>query len=89
MGAMTFDEACTLVQTTGRTLPANVTTCTRLRAYALFKQATLGDCNTGRPSVLNVTRYAKWAEWNRLRGMSQEDAKGEYVRLVNAHCNGF
>lgn len=47
--------------------------------YGLFKQATVGDVNTGRPGIFSPTDRAKWDAWNTRKGTSQDDAKEQYV----------
>ena len=54
-----------------------------LDLYALYKQATVGDCNTDRPGMLDMKGRAKWDKWNELKGMSKEDAEKKYVELAN------
>uniref|UniRef100_A0A1B0DKX9 Uncharacterized protein n=1 Tax=Phlebotomus papatasi TaxID=29031 RepID=A0A1B0DKX9_PHLPP len=39
-----------------------------LELYALFKQATVGDCNTARPGMLDLKGKAKWDSWNGKKG---------------------
>ena len=54
----------------------------KLEFYALFKQATVGDVNTERPGMLDMKGKAKWDAWKAKEGMSQEDAKAQYVAKV-------
>lgn len=57
----------------------------QLKLYALAQQATIGPCSEdNKPSVFNdKTDKAKWQAWKSLGEMSKEDAKKEYVQLVN------
>ncbi|XP_008206350.1 putative acyl-CoA-binding protein [Nasonia vitripennis] len=55
-----------------------------LELYALYKQATVGDCNTSRPGMLDFKGKAKWDAWNGKKGMSQEEAKKLYIEKVEA-----
>ncbi|XP_033209443.1 acyl-CoA-binding protein-like [Belonocnema kinseyi] len=55
-----------------------------LEIYALYKQATVGDCNTARPGMLDFKGKAKWDAWNGKKGLSQDDAKQQYVDKVEA-----
>lgn len=55
-----------------------------LDLYGLFKQATVGDCNTERPGMFDLKGKAKWDNWNGLKDMSQEEARKKYVDKVNA-----
>ncbi|KAG8037510.1 hypothetical protein G9C98_005720 [Cotesia typhae] len=50
-----------------------------LELYALFKQATVGDVNTGRPGMLDLKGKAKWDRWNSKKGISKDDAKKSYI----------
>ncbi|KAH0621340.1 hypothetical protein JD844_022500 [Phrynosoma platyrhinos] len=56
-----------------------------LAIYSHFKQATVGDVNTGppkRPGMLDFKGKAKWDAWNSLKGMSKEDAMKTYIAKV-------
>ena len=53
-----------------------------LEVYALFKQASVGDCNTERPGMMDFKGKAKWDAWNGKKGMSKEDAEAKYIALV-------
>jgi diazepam-binding inhibitor (GABA receptor modulating acyl-CoA-binding protein) len=55
----------------------------KLRAYALYKQATVGDVNIARPGgFLNFEANAKWDAWNLLKGLSQEEAMEKYAAEI-------
>merc|ERR1712156_169781 len=53
-----------------------------LKLYALYKQATTGDCNTSRPGMLDFKGKAKWDAWDALKGKSTGDAENEYIAFV-------
>jgi len=53
-----------------------------LKMYSLFKQATVGDVNIARPGMLDFQGKAKWDAWSGQKGKSQDDAKSEYITLV-------
>merc|ERR1711976_569406 len=53
-----------------------------LELYALYKQGTVGDCNTTRPGMIDFAGKAKWDAWNGKKGTSQDDAKAAYVAYV-------
>ena len=57
----------------------------KLEFYALFKQGTVGDVNTARPGMLDLKGKAKWDAWKGKEGMSQADAKAQYIEKVQAH----
>lgn len=52
--------------------------------YSLFKQATVGDCNTAAPGMLDFTGKAKWNAWNKLKGTPSDDAKAQYIAKVTS-----
>ena len=54
-----------------------------LQLYALYKQGSEGDINTERPGGFDFKNIAKWDAWNKLQGKSQEEARAEYIQLVN------
>ncbi|CAG8435466.1 5741_t:CDS:2 [Diversispora eburnea] len=71
------DEFAALVQS------GKVSNEDQLKAYGWYKQATVGDVSTTRPSVLFVKETAKWDAWNERKGTSQADSKEEYIKYVN------
>ena len=54
----------------------------KLRLYALYKQATVGDVQGKRPGALNMVARAKYDAWAERRGMSQDDARQAYIDLT-------
>uniref|UniRef100_U3FZT8 Acyl-CoA-binding protein n=1 Tax=Micrurus fulvius TaxID=8637 RepID=U3FZT8_MICFL len=54
-----------------------------LDLYGHFKQVTVGDVNTERPGMFDLKGKAKWDAWNKLKGMSKEDAIKAYIAKVN------
>ncbi|XP_076460271.1 acyl-CoA-binding protein-like isoform X3 [Babylonia areolata] len=65
-----------------KNLPKKPTDEEMLTLYGLFKQATVGDCNTARPGMLDLKGKAKWDAWDKRKGMSQDDAKTQYIKEV-------
>jgi len=55
-----------------------------LKIYSLYKQATVGDCNTDRPGMMDFTGKAKWDAWNGLKGTSKDKAEKDYIELVES-----
>lgn len=51
--------------------------------YGLYKQATLGDNNTPKPSFINIKDSTKWNSWNAVRGLSKYDSEVKYIIFVN------
>ncbi|KAM4792237.1 enoyl-CoA delta isomerase 2 isoform 1-T1 [Cyanocitta cristata] len=57
---------------------------TKLKLYALFKQATEGPCNAPKPGMLDFVKKAKWDAWNSLGSLSQDNARQKYAELVSS-----
>ncbi len=57
---------------------------TMLKLYGLFKQASAGECAGDRPGVLDFVARAKFDAWKALGGLSQDDAKQQYIDLVRS-----
>lgn len=65
-------------------LPTKPTTDELLKLYSLYKQATIGDCNTERPGIFNIRDRTKWDSWNALKGtLTQEEAEQQYIEFVD------
>lgn len=76
---MSFDAAVAYVNSsTGGSLDTE----TKLTFYKLYKQATVGDCATAQPGLLDMTGRAKWKAWKSVEGMSPEKAKELYVATL-------
>merc|ERR1711962_362494 len=73
-----FDAAAEEV----KTLTKKPTDEEMLEIYALFKQGTVGDINTERPGMLDFKGKAKWDAWEKKKGLSQDDAKTQYIAKV-------
>jgi acyl-CoA-binding protein len=56
----------------------------KLRLYALYKQATAGDVSGRRPGFTNPVARAKYDAWAKVAGLPADDAKREYVALVES-----
>lgn len=58
-----------------------------LKLYAYYKQATYGDNNPDfieNDDEIDLRNGFKLNAWIQLRGMSIEEAKKEYIKIVNA-----
>jgi diazepam-binding inhibitor (GABA receptor modulator, acyl-CoA-binding protein) len=67
-----------------KALPEKPDNMTLLKIYALYKQATAGDVEGKRPGFTDMVGRAKWDAWNELQGKSPDDAKQEYVDLIES-----
>ncbi|SCW00040.1 LAFE_0B08130g1_1 [Lachancea fermentati] len=54
-----------------------------LELYGLYKQATVGDNNKERPGMFNLKDKYKWDAWEKLKGMTQEEAEQKYIEYVD------
>eukprot|EP00240_Pyramimonas_obovata_P007502 CAMPEP_0118944790 /NCGR_PEP_ID=MMETSP1169-20130426/41022_1 /TAXON_ID=36882 /ORGANISM="Pyramimonas obovata, Strain CCMP722" /LENGTH=148 /DNA_ID=CAMNT_0006890353 /DNA_START=227 /DNA_END=670 /DNA_ORIENTATION=+ len=73
-----FEDAVSYVNKHGENLPNQA----KLQLYALFKQSTVGPCNTSKPSLIDQVGRAKWDAWNGLGIMPQELAKLMYLEVT-------
>lgn len=55
---------------------------TMLRLYALYKQGSEGDAKGPKPGFFDFVGTAKYEAWEKLAGMSAEQAMKKYVDLV-------
>ncbi len=59
-----------------------------LELYSLYKQATEGDVQGEAPSGFDFRGAAKYAAWEKRRGMSADEAMQAYVDLVDQLAAG-
>ena len=57
---------------------------TLLKIYGLYKQATVGDNGEKKPGFGDMVGRAKWDAWNGLKGTASDDAKRQYVALIQS-----
>ena len=53
-----------------------------LQLYALYKQGNEGEIKGDRPGFADFEGRAKFDAWNKIRGISNDEAKQEYISLV-------
>ncbi len=56
----------------------------KLKLYAMYKQASSGDCTGDRPGIMNPVGRAKYDAWKALEGKSQEEAMREYAEFAES-----
>lgn len=66
-----------------KSLPDKTTNDDKLILYGLYKQATVGDCNTSKPGMFDPKGKAKWEAWNKQKGKEQSTAQEEYIMKVS------
>ncbi|CAG8567037.1 14977_t:CDS:2, partial [Dentiscutata heterogama] len=54
----------------------------KLKLYGAYKAATIGICNTPKPSLLDFRGRAKWDSWNELGDIAKEEAKQRYIDIL-------
>ncbi|MBP1700969.1 MAG: putative acyl-CoA-binding protein [Chloroflexi bacterium] len=64
-------------------LPKKPDNDTLLRLYALYKQATIGNATGKRPGFTDPVGRAKFDAWEKIKGMTAEQAMQKYIELVN------
>jgi len=85
MSTADFEKAVAYI----RSLPKGESTITQeqqLQFYANFKQATVGTCSQhggSQPWAVQFEARAKWDAWNALGNKSADDAKADYVKLLD------
>jgi acyl-CoA-binding protein len=67
-----------------KTLPEKPDNMTLLKIYALYKQASVGDVDGKRPGFTDMVGRAKWDAWNELKGKPADEAKQEYIDLIES-----
>jgi len=80
-----FGRAATHLQTIASELDPK----TLLSFYGLYKQATVGKCNTPKPGIFNLQAKAKWNAWNDLNDMAMDVAMSRYVDEMNNLQSGW
>ena len=65
-------------------LPEKPDNMTLLKLYALYKQGSSGDVDGKRPGFTDMVGRAKWDAWNELKGKGTDEAKQEYVELIES-----
>jgi len=71
----------------GKTLPSQGNE-TLLELYGLYKQATAGDVQGDAPSGFDFRGAAKFAAWEKRRGMTTEEAMHAYIDLIDKLAAG-
>jgi len=77
-----FNKAVAIVQALPKDGPVQPSTDDKLKFYAYFKQATIGDVNIARPGLLDFSGKAKWDAWKGVEGTAKEVAQQKYVEKL-------
>jgi diazepam-binding inhibitor (GABA receptor modulating acyl-CoA-binding protein) len=76
----TFDAAVA----NSKNLSERPDNATLLKIYALYKQGTVGDNTEKKPGFTDMVGRAKWDAWNKLNGTDSDDAKQQYIDLIES-----
>ncbi|KAL7559457.1 hypothetical protein ACA910_017473 [Epithemia clementina (nom. ined.)] len=76
-----FDAAAEAARTE---LPSSLSNDVKGQIYGLYKQATVGDVTGSRPSLLQFTAQSKYDAWNKVKGLSPEEAMTQYIALIQS-----
>jgi diazepam-binding inhibitor (GABA receptor modulating acyl-CoA-binding protein) len=80
---MDIDQGFEQAIADSKSLSEKPSTDTLLNLYSLYKQATEGDINIEAPAPFDFVAKAKYESWSALKGKSKDEAKKEYIDLVN------
>jgi acyl-CoA-binding protein len=86
-GVMDLKQQFEAAATTSKGLPSQGNE-TLLELYSLYKQATEGDVQGEAPSGFDFRGAAKYAAWEKRRGMSSDEAMQAYIDLVDRLAAG-
>ncbi|MES2118257.1 MAG: acyl-CoA-binding protein [Pseudomonadota bacterium] len=79
---MSLQEQFAQAQLDSKNLSERPDNMTLLKIYALFKQASSGDVDGARPGFTDMVGRAKYDAWAALKGNSQDEAKQQYIDLI-------
>ena len=65
-----------------KSLPERPDNDTLLQLYALYKQGSAGDVSGAKPGFFDFVATAKYEAWEKIKGLTQDDAKNHYIDLV-------
>ena len=74
-----FDQAALAA----KSLPERPDNESLLQLYALYKQASAGDVSGEKPGFFDFVGIAKYEAWEKLQGLSRQEAQEQYIDLVS------
>ena len=80
-----FEEAINYIN--NKDLNLTISNGEKLNLYKYFKQATIGNINISKPSMLTLNQepLLKYNAWKSVENITKEDAKKQYINLVNKY----
>ncbi|CAP22022.1 Protein CBR-ACBP-4.2 [Caenorhabditis briggsae] len=82
-----FESAVWIIQALPKDGPIKTTVTDQLLMYCLYKQATVGPCNTAQPYFFKIEERLKWNAWNELGQLEKANAKAIYVEKMLELCD--
>ena len=79
-----LDDAFAAAAATAKQLPKRPDNETLLKLYALYKQGSQGDASGKRPGIMDFVGRAKFDAWQTLQGVPMDEARQQYVELVDS-----
>lgn len=80
-----FNRACDYLPSLVKKLDSSIL----LKFYALYKQATVGQCNIDKPAWYSMEAKSKYNAWNSLGTMAKTEAMSSYIELLNEVDKGW
>lgn len=80
---MSLQEQFDAAMADSKNLPERPDNMTLLKIYALFKQGSAGDVEGSRPGFTDMVGRAKYDAWAALKGTSQDEARQQYIDLID------
>lgn len=71
-------------QANAKLLPEKPDNATLLKIYGLYKQAVDGDNTEKKPAFSDFVARAKWDAWASRKGLSADDAKQQYIEMIES-----
>ncbi|MEJ6000641.1 acyl-CoA-binding protein [Paucibacter soli] len=81
---MSLNEQFEAAVAASKQLPERPDNMTLLKIYALYKQGSSGDVEGSRPGFTDMVGRAKYDAWAALKGTSADEAKQQYVDLIES-----
>lgn len=79
-----LDTAFAQARAASQELTQRPDNATLLKLYALYKQGSVGDITEAKPGFSDIVARAKWDAWNAVKGMAGDEAKRQYIDLVES-----
>jgi len=81
-----FSDACNYVKENNESFSDEQ----KVKLYSLYKQSTIGNCDTERPGGLfNWERKKMWDEWDSFRKKNIKDPKQMYIDYLSGIRNDW